>query len=111
MSSTLDKFYIFYVMFIAFLFLVVGLGGGDILEDIANLDNPALIFKPITQVESMGNPIFDIIIGSLNFMNNILFFFNLMLVDSSVFWLGTIVFTPAFMILFYLVLKLMRGTG
>jgi len=110
MSATLDKFFIFYVMFLSFLFLTVGIGGDDFLTDLTNLDNPALIFKPIT-VESMGNPILDIILGSLNFVNNILFFFNLMIVDTEIFWIGTIIFSPAFMILFYTALKLVRGTG
>jgi len=105
MVGSPERFILTYAFFLFFLVFLIGLGLGDMFAgNIAGLTAPT----PPAQSDSS-------FIGLLNFfgflVDNIGFFFILMTVDTGIAFLGLLIFSPAIIILIYLLLKLIRGGG
>lgn len=113
-----EQFLYGYIIFICFFIFIIGLAGSDLSTILVDLNESNLaeinasIPTPPTE-PSVGSGSFDWI-GNLfaqpiYFIENIRFFFVLMTLDTGIFWLGLLVFTPAFLFMLWGIMKLLRG--
>lgn len=107
-----EKFLYEYAIFLFFIVFILGLGASKYLGgNIGNLTPPTPPIAP----DPSGNGLIDWLTGvsasGIYFISNIGFFFTLMTVDVGVAWIGTLIFSPAIILLIYGFLKLIRGGG
>lgn len=114
MVDTFEKFLYTYLIFIFFMvFLFTLPGTSEYFADISGISGLTAPTPPAAP-DTTGNGILDFITSSVNsgiyFFENIAFFFTLMTVNSSVSWLGMLVFSPAIAFLIWGIMKhLIRG--
>lgn len=109
-----EKFLYTYLIFVFFLIFIFSLPGTSTyfaeMAGISGLSAPT----PPEAPDTRDAGILDFITNSLNsgifLFQNIAFFFTLMTVNSSIQWLGLLVFSPAIVFLIWGVMKhLIRG--
>lgn len=114
--STFDNFLYTYVIFLFFFVFIIGLAGSDLTDlfssgNLASLEAPAAPVAPVPTGNGMLDWLTSAVSSGTYFVQNIIFFFTLMTVDSGVSWLGAVVLTPAFIFMIYGVMRLIRGGG
>ena len=98
--STTEKFLFSYSVLLFFITFMISLGFSGFGGNIAGLTPPII---PQTGID---------IFNFLPFVfDNIVFFFTLMTVDTGIAFLGILLFSPAIILLIYILLKLIRGGG
>lgn len=107
----MEKFIYTYSVFLFFILFIISMGATEVFAgNIEGLEAPTIVPPDPT-----GDPIWDFITGAVNtgafLINNIAFFFTLMFIDVGVAWVGTLIFSPAIVLLVYGLLKLIRGGG
>ena len=103
--STSEKFIFGYSVFLFFITFMISLGYSGFGGNIGQLTPPQLPNIPEANI-------LDVLIGMfLYVIDNIGFFFLLMSVDTGIAFLGIVLFSPAIIVITYIVLKLIRGGG
>lgn len=108
MPANFEQFLYGYLIFIFFFIFMLGMGGNEYLADtnLESLQAPQPLPPEYTDNWLTG------FLGSAGFfVANIVFFFQLMAVDTGIGWLGLLVFSPAIVFMLYGMLKLLRGGG
>ncbi|MFQ6118302.1 MAG: hypothetical protein ACE5KE_00280 [Methanosarcinales archaeon] len=113
------RFLFGYLIFVFFLVFIISLGAGDyfagnIAEVCVNASSVGNITgtSPQCSIVVPSPPTaFDPISTLIYVVASIFFFFQLMTVDAGILWLGIIIFSPALIMLLYILLRLIRGGG
>ena len=98
--STSEKFLFSYSVFLFFITFMISLGFSGFGGNISGLIAPSI---PTNNVDFFTFLFFV--------FDNIVFFFTLMTVDTGIAFLGIVLFSPAIILLIYILLKLIRGGG
>lgn len=111
-SFNFEKFLYTYLIFLAFITFIIGLGASDLFG--GTIESAGLTVPTMAQPVETGNGLIDWINSSgasmTFFFDNLALFFTIMTLDTSVGWLGTLVFTPAIIFIAYGILSMIRGT-
>ena len=109
-----EKFLYTYLIFVFFLVFMFSLPGtAEYFADVSGISTLSAPTPPTTP-DTTGNGIIDfftsVATSGVYFFENVAFFFTLMTVNSSIQWLGILVFSPAIVFLIRGVMKhLIRG--
>lgn len=112
--ESFEKFLYTYLIFVFFLVFIFSLPGtSDYFADISGIAGLTAPTPP-EPINPSGNGIIDFFTSVTSsgayFASNIIFFFTIMTINSSVQWLGILVFSPAIVFLIWGVMKhLIRG--
>lgn len=107
-----DKFLFSYITFLFFIVFIIAIGGGEFFAG-NNLDTIGTPPQPLPPSDT-GNPLIDWITGAWSALGyytaNIVYFFELLSVDTGLQFLTLLVISPATIIIIWNLLKIIRGT-